>query len=547
VKKHWLQHWPLYAAVLTLLLIMLVTLGVSLHQNQRHLVYALDDPYIGMAMARNLADYGVWGVTHYSYTSCSSPPFWTLLLSLAYRLVGDHHVLPLLLDLLFSLLGLVAAYAVMSWYNVPPVAKLIALLGMILLIPLSALIMTGMEPPLQILVSLLMVFVAARWISGEAPERARADSFCLLLLAPIVTGVRFEGLFLIIAITALLLTVRRWRYALAFSALGVLPVLVYGMISESKGWYFLPNSVLLKATVPDFSSTGGMIFSLFFPISEHIRMALHVPALLLAVLLMYMAASGKGIGPRESRQLMGTIVLLVGLAHLEFIRPTLLFRYDGYLVTLCLVLLAAQIPLVVPHWPRVLSLSTWAVPRIVAAAVLVLALAFPLVMEGGVLLWQVPQCTTNIYEQQYQMARFIRQYYQGANVALNDIGAVDYLADIHCLDLWGLASLQVAQARREHRYGEEEIARFSQQAQVKIAIVYDAWFPGVLPPDWVRVGTWTIRNNLVAGNDTVSFYAVQPAEAPRLARCLRDFYSQLPGDVIQQGPYLSWANGGAGQ
>lgn len=542
MNKHWHQHWPFYAALACLALIMAVILGVSITQNQGHLVYALDDPYIGMVMARNFAQYGVWGVTRFGFTSCSSPPLWTLLLSLTCRLCGEHNVVPLLWNLVFSLLDLLAAYAIMSWYKVPPVARFIALLSIICLIPLPALIMTGMEPPLQILVSLLAVFIAARWLSGEAPERARSDAVRLLILAPIVTGVRFEGLFLIIAITMLLLILKRWLYALAFSALGVLPVLIYGIVSVSKGWYFLPNSVLLKATTPDFSSAGGMILSLLFPIAEHVRMALHVPALLLAVLLMYLAAAGKGSGARESRQLMGTIVLLVGLANLEFVRPTLLYRYDGYLTALCIVLLAAQIPLVAPHWPRLSAISTWVVPRDVAAAVLVLALAFPVVMEGGVLLFQVPQCTTNIFEQQYQMALFIRKYYQGANVALNDVGAVDYLADIHLLDLWGLASLQVAKARRDHQYGTEQIASLARQEQVKIAIIYDTWFVGSVPPDWRRLGTWTIRNNIVAGGDTVSIYAVQPEETPRLVQCLRDFYFQLPGSVIQRGAYLSWAN-----
>jgi hypothetical protein len=140
------------------------------------------------------------------------------------------------------------------------------------------------------------------------------------------------------------------------------------------------------------------------------------------------------------------------------------------------------------------------------------------------------------------MASFIRKYYQGANVALNDVGAVDYLADIHLLDLWGLASLQVAKARRNHHYHAEEIAAFSQQAQVNVAIIYDAWFAGAVPQGWQRVGTWTIGNNLVAGSDTVSFYAVQPAEAGHLAQCLRDFSMQLPPDVLQRGPYLTWGS-----
>ena len=156
------------------------------------------------------------------------------------------------------------------------------------------------------------------------------------------------------------------------------------------------------------------------------------------------------------------------------------------------------------------------------------------------LLWQVPQCTTNIYQQQYQMALFIRKYYQGSSVALNDIGAVNELADIHLLDLWGLASLQVAKARRNNQYGAEEIAGFADQRESGSPSSTTPGSALPVPSTWVRLGTWTIRNNLVAGSDTVSIYAVQRDEVPYLAQCLRDFYRQLPADVIQRGPYLSW-------
>ena len=545
MKKTLSNHWPLYAAASILLLVVAAVLGVSVSQNQGHLVYALDDPYIGTATARNFAQYGVWGATRYGFTSCSSPPLWTLLLSLTSYLAGEHQVVPLLWDVLFAWGDLLAAYAILSWYKVPPVAKFIALLSLVLFIPLPALIMTGMEPPMQILVSMLTVFLAGRWLSGESPGLARVDSVRLLILAPLVTGVRFEGMFLIIAIGMILLMLRRWFYALAFCALGFLPVVVYGIISVSKGWYWLPNSVLLKATLPSTSSPGGLLLSLCYAVMANTRMALHVPALLVAVLLVYIAASGKGSGPRESRQLMGTILLLVGIAHMEFVRPTLLYRYDAYLSAMAIIFVAVQLPVLAPQWPRLLSFDTWALPKNVAAGALVLALSFPVVMEGGVLLWQVPQCTNNIYEQQYQMALFVRKYYQGSSIALNDIGAVNYFADIHCLDLWGLASLPVAKAKRSHHYELAEVASFSQQAQVRIAIVYDEWFTGMLPPEWVRVGTWTIRNNMVAANDTVSFYAVDPAEAAHLTQCLREFSAQLPCDVIQRGPYLSWGNEGA--
>jgi hypothetical protein len=166
------------------------------------------------------------------------------------------------------------------------------------------------------------------------------------------------------------------------------------------------------------------------------------------------------------------------------------------------------------------SLSTWTDSKNLACGALTLLFFFLLAMKGGRLLWFLPQCTTNIYEQQYQMGLFIGKYYQNSTVGLNDIGAVNFLNDIHCLDLWGLGNAEIANARRQRRYQVSDIDRISQQAGARIAIIYDNWFPNGLPRDWVRVGRWTIPNNVIVGGDTVSFYAVDQREAVHLSECL---------------------------
>jgi hypothetical protein len=133
------------------------------------------------------------------------------------------------------------------------------------------------------------------------------------------------------------------------------------------------------------------------------------------------------------------------------------------------------------------------------------------------------------------MGLFVHRYYQGSAVALNDIGAVNFLSDIHCVDLWGLGNAEVAAARKQHSYGVADIDRISKQTGTRIAIVYDTWFHHGLPPQWIRVGRWTIPNNVVLGADTVSFYAVDPSEAVYLSQSLTDFAPMLPQEVIQQG------------
>jgi hypothetical protein len=543
LKKTLLQHWPLYASVLILSLLLWLILAISFSQNQGHLVYALDDAYIHMAMARNFSHYGVWGVTRYGFTSSSSSILWTLLLSLTYYLFGVSQIAPLLWNVVFAVLVLWAAYAILNWYKLPPALKLAALLAIIFLIPLPTLILSGLEQNLQTLLAMLATFLAARMLSGEAPTSASRDSTLLLVLAPLVTAVRFEGMFLILAICGLLLLCKRWFYALAFGVCGFLPVVIYGIISVSHGWFWFPSSVLLKGVMPDLTSLSGLFLSLVINAFINLHLGLHVFVLLIAVLLFYVLGCGKGRGVFDSRQVMGAILLVTAFPHVEFVQVSPLFRYDAYLFALAVLFLASQLPIVIPDLPARTSFSRELVPKYFAAGALVLLLFFPLAVKGSRLLWFVPQCTTNIFEQQYQMGSFARQYYQGSTVALNDVGAVNFLADIHCLDLWGLANRDVTALKREHNYHTRDIAGLSKQAGARIAIVYDYWYAGEvggLPAEWVRVGQWTIRNNVIAGGDMVSFYALDPSEVSRLSQCLREFSLRLPRDVIENGSYLEW-------
>jgi hypothetical protein len=455
--------------------------------------------------------------------------------------LGVSQIAPLVWNLLFAVLLLLVANAILSWYKLPAAVRFAALLAIIFLIPLPSLILAGTEQILQTLLAMLATFLAARMLSGEAPSSTTRDSTLLLMLAPSVTAVRFEGMFLIFAIGVLLLLRKRWTYVLAFAACGFLPVVIYGIISVRHGWFWLPSSVLLKGVMPDLTSLSGLFLSLAVNAFVNLYKALHMFVLLIAVLLSYVLSSGKGCDVLESRQLMGAILLLTALPHVEFVQVGPLFRYDAYLFALSVLFLASQLPSVMTGLPTRTTFSSRLVPQYLATCALALLLLFPLTVKGSRLLWLLPQCTTNIFEQQYQMGVFINQYYQGSTVALNDVGAVNFLADIHCLDLWGLADRDITLAKRTHTFHTRTIADLSRQAGARIAILYDHWFAGEvggLPGDWVRVGRWTIQDNVIAGGDTVSIYAVDPSEVSHLIQCLREFSQRLPRDVIQSGSYL---------
>jgi hypothetical protein len=85
--------------------------------------------------------------------------------------------------------------------------------------------------------------------------------------------------------------------------------------------------------------------------------------------------------------------------------------------------------------------------------------------------------------------------------------------------------------RRAGAYSAATIDDLVHDNGIRVAIVYDAWFPGALPPGWQRAGAWKIRNPLVVGSDTVTFYATSRSELPGLVANLREFETTLPRRV----------------
>ena len=105
------RHWPLVAALGLLWLAVAGVAVKSTRQNDAKLIYALDDAWIHMAIAKNVAEHGVFGVTRHGFTASSSSLLWTLLLSGLYAAFGVGQMLPLLLNVAFATLVVVLVQA----------------------------------------------------------------------------------------------------------------------------------------------------------------------------------------------------------------------------------------------------------------------------------------------------------------------------------------------------------------------------------------------------------------------------------------------------
>ncbi len=552
MKERIQDHWPILVALIALwVTVTLLTLS-SLQQTRGYLIYALDDAYIHMAMAKNIAQHGVFGVTKYEFSSSSSSPVWTLLLASIYVVFGIREWMPFVLNVLFASAVLVAIYLILRRASLNTVLLFITLLAVAFLTPFPAMIFCGMEHLLHILLTILFVWYLARTIVENDSVEGVLHFRLLCLLAIGITMARFESYALLLVGCVLFILRRKWKRSLGLALAGFLPLFMYQYISVSQGWFWLPNSILIRADASQgevFNSQQAVVINpIFSGLSVYFSNGLsnfnytpYVSALIVTscALLVVGWVLSKSLWTIGHVSLV--LFVLAALAHLQFGKIGHFFRYEAYLVALGLFVIAYA-------FPEIIRLGTpWKQrPRIgIVIGVIVLYFSFqgltPLIERSRISFEQIPLACRNIYEQQYQMGLFLQHFYPESNVAVNDIGAVSFLGDVHLLDLVGLASVNVLKLKNEGIFTTEQIQQMCQKKDIAIAIVYDFWFQleriHGIPATWKKVGTWKISHKVVCACDEVSFYAVKASEEERLVKSLRRFSSVLSTGVEQYGSY----------
>ena len=255
------RHYPIIIAIGIFCATLIGCLVFSVRQNQEHLIYALDDPYIHMAIAKNFAQHGIWGITRFEFSSSSSSLLWVILLSLVYFLFGINELAPFILNVVFAVAIFVLSYMLFRRYRIRSFIIFVGLTAMMFLTSLFSLIFCGQEHTLHLLITIAFVYLSAEIISKEKINNQEYS--LLLILSPLLTMSRYEGIFLLFVVSFLFIVKKKLLHALFLGGFGFLPIVIFGLLSVSKGWYFLPNSVLLKGNMPNISSLRS-IFMFFF-------------------------------------------------------------------------------------------------------------------------------------------------------------------------------------------------------------------------------------------------------------------------------------------
>lgn len=502
-----------------------------IHLTNGTFIYPLDDTYIHMTIAKNLAAYGSWGVAPHQFQSASSSILYTLILSACFKIFSANALIPFIINLITGIVLLFVIQNRLKKENIGAFAQLIILLLIIFFTPLPILIISGMEHTLQCLFSFLFIFSFSDFVqSGIQKKINQLLPNTLFIYGLIICTLRYEGLFIIAIACCVLLYYKYFKTAVILGFISVLPLVIFGFISVLKDSYFLPNSVLLKASPVELSGSSFSNY-IYDVLVEKLTLAkTGITALatqrLLILLPFVFVLFKKQLKEFLSYQLVILFLSICTLLQLAFAKTGWFYRYEAYLI-LCSVVVVSII--IVKLYKALRLRENKALLPVIALATFFLF--FPLILRSSAAFTKATQACVNIYEQQYQMGDFIKKYYDTDIIAVNDIGAVSFFNNSEIIDLWGLANMQVAKAKKENKATPAYLNSVVKEHQVDFAIVYDSWFDSTLLKHWRKVADWTIENNVICGDATVSFYAVKQSNDSLLKKNLEHFRQQLPADV----------------
>lgn len=499
-------------------------------------IYTLDDAYIHLACAKNLVISNVWGVTQYELSPATSSPVWTMLLSILFSAFGVNDLIPLIVNFLLASILLYVIFSLLKQYHVSDFFNVIVLITVIVLTPLPFFIFSGMEHILHAILTILFLKYSAQSLcqSDIKNKFGKSDKY-LLLTSGFLILVRYESIILLFIIVALFLIKKKYSTGIIQLVTGLALPCLFGIYLILKDGYFLPNPVMLKGnffnSINDLSS-APVIENTFWYLELSKKILIFF---LITLVLFYIQIKSANNFWSKIPLMLFVLMIMIFIQKIGFLPAV--FRYDAYLV---ITSIAVNSLAVYDYCKKKYNLDLNSkLLRNKIALIIFIIYSVCLIYKSYDFEYTFI-ASKNIYEQQYQMSRFTDKYYSGQHIALNDIGAVNYYSDIHCLDLIGLASNDVAKEKLNGSFNTDAMNEIAKKNKLKIAIVYDEWFrdESGIPDEWIKAGEWKITDNYICGSDYISFYAVDKNEITNLKENLKSFAGELPSTVLQTGDYL---------
>ncbi len=480
-----------YPTVLAALATLAVFLIVAVFLNGGTFEYPLDDVYIHLAMAEQIAA-GGYGVNPGEDASAASSPLYPFLL-VPFAGTALQGWLPLVWNILALAVAAVLFAKILAEARLGRAALPFAIIAPFAL-SMYVTAYSGMENMAHGAASLAIVLGLWRYVETG---HVRWLLIFGILLAP---AFRLEGLALVLLAGAVVMRLGRVPAGVGLMLIGLAPVVGFMAFLMSKGLDPLPNSIMAKLG-DQADGFGGTLRANATSYGGRYLLALSVALAIVSFTFW---------NRDRRRAYFGLGMAAAGFAHLIFGATGWLDRYENYAV----LTVVASLALIVSDLGRFTKVGLTA-----------------LALIGGIATYApyIPNNLANIraiHLQHAQMARFAKEHLQ-APVAINDLGYVAWRNPSYVLDWWGLASPEALNFRNAECGSWQ--ADLSDARDVRVAMVYDKWLP--CTADWgVRLGSlWTDdADGAFLGGPQVTFYARGQADAEALQDALKDWAAGLP-------------------
>jgi hypothetical protein len=468
--------------------------------------FPLDDSWIHLHFARNLAGGAGFSYNPGTPVAGSTAPLWTLLLGAGAAVASPTLAMAKAIGIVTTLgVALVTRRAALAWGARRDVA-LCASIALLWMGPVVWGALSGME------VSLAALLVAAALLA-HAHDRSLASAAC----AALAVVARPEALLLVpFLVAARPLTVRRLALFVVVTTVVVAPAVLFSLRTAGTPY---PATAAAKVEGGLVGWLGGVrepaaLTFVTRPLAfftEWIVWLATIHWLLPVVLAPALVLTWKYTGRALGAVSLALLVHPLGMALLAPYRGPAFQegRYSIHLLPLAAVVVAVALGWRTEEMPRSATAtrrpSAWLGPiAFVAWLALAAAALVPAATRYG---WAVQ----NINAMQVHLGHWVdAQLPRSARIALNDIGAIAFFSRREVIDLMGLVTPAIIPYRRR---GESGVMEFVSETCPEYVIIFPAWFPRLAASRETLEPIYRVRleRNEVAGAAEMVVY--------RLLRC----------------------------
>ena len=452
--------------------------------------FPLDDSWIHVHFARNLAEGAGFSYNPGHPVAGSTAPLWTVLLAAATVLAGSSLLVTKIVGVVLGVAAaIVTRRAALAW-GATDAAALGAGVALAWTGAMAWGALSGME-----------VTLAALLVAGALLAHGRGATWLTALCAALAVLARPEAIVLVpLLCVAARPTVRRVAIFIGVTALVLAPSVAFNLATIAApfpataaakveggllGWLAgVREPALLTWVVRPRAFVTDWVVWLY---QTHPLLPLALPGIVLL---------WRRHGPRLAVPATELLLHPLAMALLApYQGPSFQEgRYSMHLLPIALVVLALAVP-AAPRARRVVLL-VW-----LALALLVLPRAAERYAWG----------VQNINAMQVHLGEWVaRTLPHSARIAVNDIGAIAYFSRREVIDLMGLITPEILPYRRR---GERGVIEYVREQCPDFVIVFPTWFPELTKQDWLMEPMYSVwlENNRVSGGDEMVVY--------RLRRC----------------------------